>query len=177
MSKLSLITAAALSGLTLTACAPTMGGPPPGRATAGPPVFRAADFGWAQAPGRNGVVGRLAYRQGPTRFSCSGAGVVMTPETPWSRARMAALYGSTERSMVAADEVRARTPRAPAGDAGPFVKRTTCDASDRFSFTGLADGAWYVITTARPVGQPQAESVAIMRRVVTRGGRTITLEL
>ncbi|HVI32793.1 hypothetical protein [Phenylobacterium sp.] len=178
MSKLSLLTAAALSTAALAACAPTMGPPPPGRGPmAGPPTFRAADFGWSQAPGRNGVAGRVTYRQGATRFTCSGAGVVLTPETPWSRRRMAVLYGSTERAALPADEVRARTPRAPAGDAGPFVKRTTCDSADRFSFSGLPDGAWYVITVARPAGQPQAEGMALMRRVTTRGGRATSIEL
>jgi hypothetical protein len=30
---------------------------------------------------------------------------------------------------------------------------------------------------ARPVGQPRAEGVALMRRVTTRGGRVTTVEL
>ncbi|HEY8616457.1 hypothetical protein [Phenylobacterium sp.] len=176
MWKLSPITAAALSSLAVAACAPSLGPPPPGRPS-GPPGFQAADFAWSQAAGRNGVAGHVAHRRGATRYSCAGAGVVLTPETPWSRARMAALYGSTERAALPTEAVRARTPNAPAGDAGPYVKRTTCDVQDRFSFSGLADGAWYVITTARPVGEPQGESVALMRRVITRGGRTVALEL
>ncbi|WP_374472805.1 hypothetical protein [Phenylobacterium sp.] len=178
MSKVSLITAAAAAcGLTLAACAPTLGPPPPQGRLSGPPVFRASEFGWSQANGRNGVAGHLAYRRGAVRYSCAGAGVVLTPETAWSRARMAALYGSTERAALPTEEVRARTPKAPAGDAGPYVKRATCDSADRFSFGGLPDGAWYVITTARPVGAPQGDSLALMRRVVTRGGRTVSVEL
>ena len=90
---------------------------------------------------------------------------------------MAALYGSIERAALPAAEVRARTPNAPAGDAGPFVKRTTCDSQNRFSFSGLPDGAWYAIVLARPTGQPRAEGVALMRRVTTRGGRVATVEL
>jgi hypothetical protein len=177
MWKLSSITAVAVGGLALAACAPTLGPPPPGRAPAGPPVFRTADFAWSQAKGRNGLAGRVSYRQGQIRYSCAGAGVVLTPETPWSRARMAALYGSTERAALPTDEVRSRTPKAPAGDAGPYVKRATCDAADRFSFSDLPDGTWYVITTARPANRPDAESVALMRRVTTRGGRTVTVDL
>jgi hypothetical protein len=89
---------------------------------------------------------------------------------------MAALYGSTERAALPSSAVRARTPNAPAGDAGPFVKRTTCDATDRFSFSGLPDGAWYAIVLARPAGQADAESMALMRRVTTRGGRISTVQ-
>lgn len=181
MSKLVLPALAALSMLALSACAPTVGmraampGRPPisGMAT----TFDPAAFAWSRAPGRNSIAGRIAYKQGATRFTCAGAGVVLTPETPWSRQRMAVLYGSTERAALPTTEVRARTPRAPAGDAGPYVKRATCDSTDRFSFAGLPDGAWYVITLARPAGMPQADGMALMRRVVTRGGKLTAVDL
>lgn len=180
MFRSSFIPAAALA-LTLGACAPTVGmrasmpGAPPTSGLAA--TFDPSAFAWSKAPGRNGIAGKLAYKQGATRFTCSGAGVVLTPETPWSRQRMAVLYGSTERSALPTTEVRARTPRAPAGDAGPYVKRATCDAADRFSFGGLPDGAWYVITLARPVGMPGADGMALMRRVVTRGGKVTQADL
>ena len=51
------------------------------------------------------------------------------------------------------------------------MKRATCDAQDRFSFSGLPNGAWYVITIGRPVGQPKGDTIALMKRVTTRGGR------
>lgn len=178
--------AAALSlALLAPACAPIYGPPPPGRFQPPPPpppparatVFNAAEFAWAKAPGRNGVVGKLTYREGPTRFSCAGAGVVLTPETAWSRRRMLILYGSMERAALPTSAVRARTANAPPGDPGPFVRRTTCDSADRFSFSGLPDGAWYVIVLARPLGQPRAEGTAMMRRVTTRGGRITNADL
>ncbi|ACG77189.1 putative lipoprotein [Phenylobacterium zucineum HLK1] len=161
------------------ACAPTLGPPPPGRGAPppGPARFSAADFAWAQKSGPNGIAGRLTYRQGQTRYTCAGSGVVLTPETPWSARRMAHLYGSTERAALPADEVRKRTPSAPQGDAGPYVKRTTCDAQDRFSFSGLPNGTWYAITIARPVGQSEGETIAMMRKVTTRGGRVANLTL
>lgn len=174
MTRSRLIPALGLAAIVVSACAPTLGPPAPGRRPpppSGSANFSAADFAWAQQPGRNGIAGRLAYRQGATAYTCAGSGVVLTPETAWSRRRMNVLYGSTERSALPADEVRKRTPKAPPGDAGPFVKRTTCDSSDRFSFSGLPNGAWYVITIARPVSQPQGATIALMRRVTTRGGR------
>lgn len=171
----------------LAACTPSLGPPPPGgppprpTPTRPPPMvggaeFSASDFAWSQRPGQNVIAGRVTYRQGSVRFTCAGATVVLTPETRWSTRRMAALYGSTERAALPADEVRARTPNAPPGDAGPFVKRTTCDDADQFAFGGLADGAWYAITVARPaVGK--GETVALMRRVVVRGGRLVNVAL
>lgn len=174
--RVRILAAAALLGL-LTACAPTLGPPPP--RTSAPPgdaSFRAGDFAWAQAPGRNALMGRLTFRQGPVVYSCAGASVILTPETPWSRRRMAVLYKSDVRSALPSDEVRARTPQAPPGDSGPFIKRTTCDGADHFSFTGLPDGAWYVVTIGKPVGGG-SPSMAFMRRVMTRGGRVTTFDL
>ena len=71
----------------------------------------------------------------------------------------------------------ARGRRAPrAGDAGPYVKRTTCDDAEQFAFGGLADGSWYVITVVRPVGGTGG-TMALMKRVTVRGGRTVPVVL
>ena len=174
---LSIVAASA----AVAACAPTMGPPPPGGRMGPPPPavggpFRAEDFAWASAPGRGGVVGHVTYREGPIRFGCSGASVVLTPETPWTRQRMIMLYQSPERAAQPVEAVRARTPAGPSGDYSAFVRRATCDAVDRFSFSGVPDGAWYVITTAKPVSGP-GQTVALMRRVVVRGGRVSNVEL
>lgn len=175
--------AVALAAAALTsACAPTLGPPPPGGPPQGPPPpingnaqFNAGDFAWSQRAGGNIIAGKVAYRQGAVRYTCAGLAVVLTPETAWSARRMTALYGSAERAALPSDEVRRRTPSAPAGDAGPYVKRTTCDDADQFAFGGLPDGTWYAITIARPVGSPDTTTVALMRRVVVRGGRTVPL--
>ena len=177
MSRLSLISALALGVLASACASPSLGPPPPAPAPARNAAFNAADFVWSQRAGGNVVVGQLVYRQGVIRYTCAGSGVVLTPETPWSRSRMAALYGSTERAALPSDEVRARTPNAPAGDAGPFVKRTTCDDADQFAFAGLADGAWFAITIARPAANPRGASMALMRRVIVRGGKRTPLAL
>lgn len=177
MSKLRILAISATLALA-TACAPTMGPPPPppGTGTPSATVFRQEDFSWSAVPGRNTIDGRLTYRQGTTRYTCSGAGVVLTPETPWTRRRMTILYSSPEAAALPADEVRARTPSAPNDDYSSFVRRTTCDAADRFTFANLPDGAWFVITVTRPSAGP-GPSMAIMRRVVTRGGRISPIDL
>lgn len=172
-----------LAALFLTsavaACAPTLGPPPPGYVpppAPGEPGFRASEFAWSQASGGNSIVGRLTYARGQTHYSCQGASVILTPETPWSKRRMEVLYLSSERAALPAEEVRARTADAPPGDSSPFIKRTVCDAQERFSFAHLPAGAWYVITIAKPTrgGGP---SLALMRRVVTRGGKTTNANL
>ena len=140
----------------------------------GASVFNAHDFAWSVAPGGGSIVGALTYEAGGQRFDCAGRDVILTPETPWSRLRMVILYGSPTRADVPLEIVRARTPSAPSGDYARYVRKTTCDNGDRFSFAGLPDGAWFVITLARP--ESGGDPVAIMRRVETNGGvRQLTL--
>ena len=185
-----LLAAAALLG-SLSACAPSLGPPPPGRiatmpaqgrlATLPPPaaddgVFRAGDFAWSQAPGKNTITGALGHA-GPIRYTCAGATVVLTPETPWARRRMNVLYQSDQRAALPTDDVRSRQGQAPPGDSNPYVKRAVCDAADHFSFGGLPDGAWYIVTLVKPVGAGNAPTLAMMRRVVTKGGKITALEL
>jgi hypothetical protein len=183
MVRISLVSALGAAAL-LSACAPSLGPPPPNAPprVEGPPVsptatFSAGDFAWSQRPGGNIIAGRVNYSEGGQRFTCAGSSVVLTPETPWSRRRMSALYGSSEQAALPTDEVRARTASAPPGDAGPYVKRTTCDEAGQFAFGGLADGAWYAITIVRPARDPKGATVALMRRVVVRGGRTFPVAL
>jgi hypothetical protein len=82
---------------------------------------------------------------------------------------MIILYGSANAAAAPVSIVRARTPSAGAGDYARFVRRTTCDESNHFSFHDLPDGAWYVITVGKPIDGP-GEPVAVTRRVETHGG-------
>ena len=163
----------------LSACAPTLGPPPPTRIVT--PVddgaFRAGDFAWSKATGQGALVGSVVFRNGPTRYSCAGATVVLTPETNWSRNRMTVLYQSAQGAAQPVDEVRARVAAAPAGDSDPYVRRAICDTTSRFSFAGLPDGAWYVVTIAKPLPGQTGPSMALMRRVTTHAGKTLTFEL
>jgi hypothetical protein len=171
--------AAATALLMLSACEPMYGPPAPNRITtpAEDTSFRAADFAWSKPLGRNSLVGTVAYRAGTTRYSCAGATVVLTPETPWSRKRMSVLYQSGERAALPVDDVRGRAAKAPPGDSDPYVKKAICDDASRFSFAGLADGAWYVVTLAKPATGQGGPTVALMRRIVTGGGRTTSFDL
>ena len=110
------------------------------------------------------------FTQNGVAYGCAGASVILTPETAWSRRRMEVLYGSADQAAAPTDEVRARTPEAPAGDSTPYIKRATCDPTDKFSFRGLPDGAWFVITLAKPKTGGSG-SLAMMKRVTTKGGK------
>jgi hypothetical protein len=174
-----LLAAASLAACTTTSEAPSGGLPPPPPPPRGeqPPsamVFRPSDFAWSTVPGSASLQGTMGYKAGAVRYSCQGGDVVLTPETLWSRRRMTILYGSGVNAAVPVATVRARTPSAPSGDYANFVRHATCDATNHFSFGGLPDGAWFVITVAKPVGVA-GDPVAVMRRIETRGGSRAVL--
>jgi hypothetical protein len=145
--------------------------PGPIAAPAGDESFRKADFAWSAAAGKGEINGQLAFKQGNVAYSCVDLGVALTPETPWVRRRMEILYTSAEKATLPAAEVRARTPPERNQDYTSYVKRATCDAAGHFNFGALPDGAWYVITVARPVAGSSGTEMAIMRRVVVKGGK------
>ena len=173
---------ACLCALTLSACE-TITSPGPTWAPAAPvyrqgtgEVFNERDFAWSRTAGAGAIEGALSFRsEAGVRYACRGRDVILAPDTPWVRRRMFILYGSTSSAAVPADIVRARTPASSAGDYASYARKTTCDSADRFSFTGLPNGGWYVITLARPADGSEG-TMAIMRRVETRGAaRTVVL--
>ena len=80
---------------------------------------------------------------------------------------MRVLYLSNTAAAMPVEQVQQRTPPEHNQDYASYARRTTCDASNKFSFTGLPDGAWYVITVATPPAG--GERIAVMRRVETHG--------
>jgi hypothetical protein len=86
---------------------------------------------------------------------------------------MMILYRSADGATLPAAEVRARTPPERSQDYSQFARRATCDAANHFVFAGLPDGAWFLITVAKPANPAAGQEVAIMRRVTIRKGETI----
>jgi hypothetical protein len=164
-----------LLALGLAACETMPPPPPPPPPEGGPSpfTFRTADFAWSAIPGAGRIEGRLSYRQGPVLFTC--ANVALIPESPFSTRRMMTLYGSATSAAAPVEEVQSRTTPTPPGF-NDFVKAASCDAQNRFTFSGLPDGAWFLITAAKPT-TGNGPQVALMRRVVTRAGRALVVEL
>jgi len=174
------IVAICLAAAALSACGTTSVGPPgvpppppPPSAYTPPPStggFNEADFGWSQATGKGAIIGVLSYGGGPANYTCGD--VVLLPETAWSARRTQALYLSTTEAAVPANDVRARTPKDPADQAqgaayARYARHAACNATNHFSFANLPNGAWYVVTLAKPTAGGPA--IAVMRRVATYG--------
>jgi hypothetical protein len=169
---------AAVAALLLVGgCASPQGAGPASPATSGPAApsaaFRVADFAWSKAPGKGQIDGQLSYSPRGVAYGCANGPVVLTPETAWVRSRMMILYQSADAATLPAADVRARTPPERSQDYSQFARRATCDAANHFTFAGLPDGAWFVITVAKPTKPGPAQEMAIMRRVTIRNGETI----
>lgn len=168
--------AAALAGCASeTALPPPPPPPPPIRRPMPPPpppppTFHAEDFAWSAVAGPNAIVGTVVYRgEGGERWTCAGGSVALTPETPYSRRRIEALYGSTEVAVEPISALRRRSIGTASPEYGRFVRSTRCSARNTFAFSRLPDGDYFLVTALRPrAGAP--ESVAVMRRVEMRGG-------
>ncbi|HEX3917568.1 MAG TPA: hypothetical protein VHW60_09545 [Caulobacteraceae bacterium] len=174
------IVAICLAASALAACETEgMGppGPPPPPPSTGsgyipPPStngFHESDFAWSRGTGGGAINGVVTFG-GPGKYSCGD--VVLAPETPWSSQRTMTMYGSTTEADVAVDDVRNRTPRDAADQAqaaayARYARHAQCNASNHFSFAGLPNGAWYIVTVATPrAGGPK---IAVMQRVATYG--------
>jgi hypothetical protein len=159
LALLSLLFAGAVSACA-TAPGPDGYGPPPPSS-----AFNERDFAWSTGQGSGGVDGRVAYRREGQAYACTGS-IVLTPDTPYTRARFRTLYGSTEQAAIPEAVVRARTVPDPAADYRSYVRSATC-ADGRFSVSGLPDGGWFIIVPVSAGG----DRVVLMRRIDIRGRR------
>src|SRR5690606_22900407 len=105
MKRLILSIAAAAA---LAACETVPPPPPPPTETPPPARFRAEDFAWSARPGTGGVEGLLGYRHAGRAYTCAGQPVILIPDAPFSRRRMALLYGSPDRAELPTDVIRSR---------------------------------------------------------------------
>jgi hypothetical protein len=161
------------AGLLLAGCQTGPGGlsgplPPP------PPPPPHNEFEWSAANGANVIQGDGIWRRDGHTFSCAGASVGLTPETPYTRQRMIELYGSDEAAIRGVAEVRARSAKAPTRDYRAYVRSTECDSRGRFVFRGLPDGGWFVIV--RAASRSGVTEVGL-RRMHVADGETRTVRI
>lgn len=170
--RLACVATVLLTGLAgcadMPAKAPTPLASPEGVSASAAP-FDASAFAWSVKSGAGSIHGSVIFKEGAAVYSCASGDVILTPETPWTRRRMLILYGSATAAAAPASIVRARTPSTPAGDYVRFVRRTTCDESGRFQFSGLPAGTWFVVTLAKPISG-SGDALAVLRSLETRDG-------
>ena len=160
---LILLGSAALAGCATTAVPPPPPPPPPAATS-----FHAENFAWSAEAGSSSISGSVVYRSAGQRFSCANQPVILIPDAPYSRGRIASLYGSADKAVLTVAEVRSRQAGRPRDEYSAFVRSGSCDATGRFVFQGLPAGGWFLVAVART--DQQGEPLAIMKRVAVRAG-------
>ncbi|MBL0897482.1 MAG: hypothetical protein IBJ17_02125 [Reyranella sp.] len=133
---------------------------------------------WARKTGRNTVSGVASLKAGNTVHTCAGQSANLIPDTPYARARLERIFGSTTRGQRAAS----LGPVKFASDDPLYVsslRTTRCDASGSFSFPRVPDGVWYATTSVKwgqSPGNP-GEGGSMMQRVEVSGGRLVKVTL
>jgi hypothetical protein len=163
----------AVGSAALAACATTAVPPPPP-----PPAatsFHEENFAWSAQAGTASIYGSVVYRSGGQRYSCATQPVILIPDAPYSRGRIASLYGSADKAVLTVAEVRSRQAGRPRDEYSAFVRSGSCDATGRFSFQGLPAGGWFLVAVAQ--ADKQGEPLAMMKRVAVPAGqaRAVTL--
>lgn len=136
-----------------------------------------SEIDWSKRSGRNTVSGLAVMRSANgERHTCSEQSANLIPDSPYARARMEAIFGSTEKGTRAASRGAVKFER----DDPLYVsslRTTRCDAQGSFSFAQVPDGIWYVTTSIKWQGASQVEGGSVMQRVDVRGGRLVKVVL
>lgn len=135
--------------------------------------IQASEVDWSRKTGRNTVAGIASLRSGGTVHTCAGQNANLIPDTPYARARLERIFGSTTKGMRPASQ----GPVKFASDDPLYVstmRTTRCDASGSFSFPRIPDGVWYATTSVK---WGQNEGGSMMQRVEVSGGRLVKVTL
>ncbi len=145
--------------------------------------FDARAVAWSNKSGRNTIIGTasLTAVSGETK-TCAGLEVRLVPSAPYTRTRIAALYGTTDEGFVTAVEARRVQGRTDAA-VDPAYKNshkvTKCDAGGRFAFADLASGTYYVLAPVvwRTRTVAGTDGGFLMQRVRVANGETKTIHM
>lgn len=146
--------------------------------------FSEADYAWSQASGKNSIAGAAVLRTvGGEARTCASFEVELSPKGPYSSERMILTYGSLEKGFAEKDPTIDLAPEPP--EFRWLVRKTTCDGAGNFSFDGVPDGTYFIVTKVHwdvvvpgLFGPTFARQGAwLMQRITVEGGKTTKVVL
>lgn len=141
-------------------------------------AFNAAEAQNALRRGTNIIRGSALIRQaGGGVVTCAGSQVDLVPATEYATERMMIYYKSVSSGYLPAEAPNViNPPSVPATTDAQYTKLarlTTCDAQGFFSFSDVADGSYYLITSVVWRVGYNVQGGALMKRVDLQGGSPI----
>lgn len=166
METRSIVLAAALTGIS-AGCVPV-------KKTEIKETFNPDEARYVLEEGDNTVKGSaLIRRRDGIAVTCAGAQVDLFPVNDYSAARMAAIYGNTERGY---GNRRVNLPE-PNREYLELQRTTICDPQGHFTFTGVPDGHYFVTTMVTWKPQYVVQGGPLMKKVTVSGGETVEFVL
>lgn len=133
-------------------------------------TFNPAEAAFIHKPGRGSITGQAFLRRNDgVVVYAAGSRVTLIPRTTYSSERMQALYGGNRIAPL----WRASIPE-PAGYSS-YVREEKADGEGKFSFSGLADGEYYVVTTVYWMAGYNQQGGYLMEPVTIRGGNAVNV--
>ena len=120
--------------------------------------------------GTNTIKGSgLIRQQGGGVVTCAGNEVFLIPATAYSTERMKAIYSSAEGGLYTAGQIKFE-PSPPEYVAN--MRTTKCDAQGGFVYDRVADGKFYVVSSAVWIVRDSRQGGSIMKSATLSGGET-----
>jgi hypothetical protein len=118
----------------------------------------------------NGSISAQAFlrRNDGVVVYAAGSEVRLIPKTRYSEERITALYRGAKYNVYVP------SPPSPPGFESA-MKATKADGEGRFSFTGLADGDYYVVTSVKWLAGDVPQGGNLMESVSVRGGNSVNV--
>jgi hypothetical protein len=140
--------------------------------------FWQTEVAWSAQPGANSLTGTAMLPLSNTQqVRCGAIPIRLVPDSTYARQRFAELYGSDVAGTATGIGYTEWGPEKGDWTWLEAGKKTTCGPDGSFTFTGAADGTWYVVATWVDSSDPKARSVSTFKRVDLRGGQQATVSL
>lgn len=144
------------------------------------PVFDVDDVAWSTAPGRNSVRGTAVHKTlARSSRTCASLPVRLVPDSSYARLRFHELYGSEEAGESTGPNFNAYGPERSDPRYLNVARVANCDSQGNFSFEGIPDGTWYVLSTDNSRSQHGANppGSALFKRIQLKDGQAADVTL
>ncbi|WP_296615142.1 hypothetical protein [Sphingomonas sp.] len=149
-------------------------------------TFDPVEVNWARSNGKGSISGIVRLSYGGAKSNCPGSEVTLTPRSARADEEALAFYGSLKGGTwiygKAVGFNKNGDPRMAA-----YNRITQCDADNRYSFTDLPDGTYYLSAIALGTEAPKIipgavtfstrSGVGVMRPVTIVNGAHVDIDL
>jgi hypothetical protein len=140
--------------------------------------FQPADVAWSMASGTNSLTGTAVFKYADNEpRPCADVPVRLVPDSPYARLRLQELYGSDLSGVSSGPGYGLYGPERVDYRWLDTAKTAHCNSQGSFSFEGVPDGVWYVVSAWGAWTDKEGRGAAMFKRVELRGGQAVTINL